>query len=201
MNHNVVLAKSSSQPQSTYEAATSLTEFELKNIVLDKLDKSKSYRAVEQHRDLYDVLVKSYQLDKDLFDSYGSKSKEFKSSLSKSSKSQSKSSGKSAQAEEPVFETEDTEMPQDQGDDLGNTEDQPNVEEASKHDWFKKPERPPTYDLDWNARKQTDFKPPQTWISKMAKAGNHPLAFDELMSTPIEFSACLLNNSKIENLT
>ncbi|GKE50871.1 hypothetical protein Tco_1486027 [Tanacetum coccineum] len=64
--YNVVLAKSSSQLQSKYEAATSLTEFELKKILLDKLEKSKSYRATEQHRDLYDALVKSYQLYKDL---------------------------------------------------------------------------------------------------------------------------------------
>ncbi|GJY19078.1 hypothetical protein Tco_0390569 [Tanacetum coccineum] len=131
---NIVLAKSSSQPQSTYDAATSLT------------------------KDLYDALVKSYQLNKDLFDSYGkayslkrgredkdkdedplgrpdqglkkrktskdvepsrgSKSKESKSSSSKGSKSQSKSSGKSAQAEEPVFNTVGPELPQDQGDDL-----------------------------------------------------------------------------------
>ncbi|GKA19813.1 hypothetical protein Tco_0699728 [Tanacetum coccineum] len=34
---NVILAKSSSQPQSTYEAAVSLTEFELKKILLDKI--------------------------------------------------------------------------------------------------------------------------------------------------------------------
>ncbi|GKE66330.1 hypothetical protein Tco_1520491, partial [Tanacetum coccineum] len=68
---NVVLAKSSSQPQLTYKAAASLTEFELKKILLDKLEKGKLYRAAKQHRDLYDVLVKSYQLDKDLFDSYG----------------------------------------------------------------------------------------------------------------------------------
>ncbi|GKC88045.1 retrovirus-related pol polyprotein from transposon TNT 1-94 [Tanacetum coccineum] len=52
---NVVLVKSSSQPQSTYEVASSLTEFELKKILLDKLEKSKSYRAAEQHRDLYDA--------------------------------------------------------------------------------------------------------------------------------------------------
>ncbi|GJW56309.1 hypothetical protein Tco_0103040 [Tanacetum coccineum] len=51
--------------------ATSLTKFELKKILLDKLEKSKSYRAAEQHKDLYDALVKSYQLNKDLFDSYG----------------------------------------------------------------------------------------------------------------------------------
>ncbi|GJY95698.1 hypothetical protein Tco_0512059, partial [Tanacetum coccineum] len=68
---NVVLAKSSSQPQSTYEAAASLTEFEVKKILLDKLEKSKSNRAAKQHRDLYDALVKSYQLDNDIFDSYG----------------------------------------------------------------------------------------------------------------------------------
>ncbi|GJW97459.1 hypothetical protein Tco_0179267 [Tanacetum coccineum] len=51
--------------------AASLIEFELKKILLDKLEKSKSYRATEDHKNLYDALIKSYQLDKDLFDSYG----------------------------------------------------------------------------------------------------------------------------------
>ncbi|GJR98112.1 hypothetical protein Tco_0270286 [Tanacetum coccineum] len=68
---NVVLAKSSSQPKFTYEAASSLTEFELKKILLDKIDKSKSYQAALEQRELYDGLVKSYNLDKDLFSSYG----------------------------------------------------------------------------------------------------------------------------------
>nr|GEY09860.1 hypothetical protein [Tanacetum cinerariifolium] len=49
----------------------SLTEFELKNILLDKIQKSKSYRGAQEHKDLYDALVKSYKLDKDLFESYG----------------------------------------------------------------------------------------------------------------------------------
>ncbi|GKC17173.1 hypothetical protein Tco_1013955 [Tanacetum coccineum] len=47
-------------------------------------------------------------------------------------------------------------MPHNQGSDLGNTDDQPNVKAASKHDWFKKPERPSTPDSDWNARKYID---------------------------------------------
>ncbi|GKA72167.1 hypothetical protein Tco_0778383 [Tanacetum coccineum] len=42
---NIILAKSSSQPKSTYEAAASLTKFELKKILLDKIHKSKSYQA------------------------------------------------------------------------------------------------------------------------------------------------------------
>ncbi|GJW30038.1 integrase, catalytic region, zinc finger, CCHC-type containing protein [Tanacetum coccineum] len=49
----------------------SLTEFELKKILLDKMQKSQSYRGVKEHEELYDGLVKSYKLNKDLFESYG----------------------------------------------------------------------------------------------------------------------------------
>nr|GEX74480.1 hypothetical protein [Tanacetum cinerariifolium] len=238
---NVVLAKSSSQSQSTYEDATSLTEFELKKILLDKLEKSKSYRATEQHKDLYDTLVKSYHLDMDLFYSYGkayslkrdredkdkdkdplagsdqglkkkkaskdvepskgSKSKDSKSSSSKGTKTQPKSSGKSTQAEEPVFEVADTEMPQNQGTDVDQTIDQLNVKPALKHDWFKKPKRPLVPGPDWNARKMIDFRPPQTWISRIAQTEKPPLTFDELINTPIDFSAYVMNNLKLDNLT
>ncbi|GJS91951.1 hypothetical protein Tco_0774587 [Tanacetum coccineum] len=68
---NIMLAKSSSQPQSTYEAIASLTEFKLKKILLDKMQKSQSYQGAKEHKELYDGLVKSYKLDKDLFESYG----------------------------------------------------------------------------------------------------------------------------------
>ncbi|GJV59095.1 retrovirus-related pol polyprotein from transposon TNT 1-94 [Tanacetum coccineum] len=68
---NVILAKSSSQPKSPYKVAASFTEFELKNILLDKIEKSKSYQVAPEHKELYEALVKSYKLDKDLFDSYG----------------------------------------------------------------------------------------------------------------------------------
>ncbi|GKC91884.1 hypothetical protein Tco_1157326 [Tanacetum coccineum] len=66
----VTLAKVSSQPQSTYEAASTLTEFELKKILLDKIEKSESYLTAPKHRDFYDSLKKSYALKKDFFYSY-----------------------------------------------------------------------------------------------------------------------------------
>ncbi|GKG36692.1 hypothetical protein Tco_0444370, partial [Tanacetum coccineum] len=84
---------------------------------------------------------------------------------------------------------------------MGNTNDQPIFEAAPKHDWFKKPKRPSTLDSDWNVRKSVDFRPHQTWISKIAQAEKTPLSFDELMSTPIDFSAYVMNNLKIDNLT
>ncbi|GJU83323.1 hypothetical protein Tco_1285688 [Tanacetum coccineum] len=66
----VTLAKVSSQPQFTYEAASTLTEFELKKILLDKMEKSESYLTAAEHQDCYDGLKKSYALDKDFFFSY-----------------------------------------------------------------------------------------------------------------------------------
>ncbi|GKB47174.1 hypothetical protein Tco_0897927, partial [Tanacetum coccineum] len=64
------LAKASSQPRSTYEAASTITEFELKKILLDKMEKSESYLTAPKHRDCYDGLKKSYALDKHFFYSY-----------------------------------------------------------------------------------------------------------------------------------
>nr|GEV01978.1 hypothetical protein [Tanacetum cinerariifolium] len=68
--NQVNLAKASSQPQSTYEAATTLIEFELKKQLIDKMNSSESYLTALEHRECYDGLVKSYNLDNDFFSSY-----------------------------------------------------------------------------------------------------------------------------------
>ncbi|GJV45322.1 hypothetical protein Tco_1429858 [Tanacetum coccineum] len=67
----VISAQSSAQPQSSYAIAESLTEFKLKKILMEKMKRSKSYQTADQHKILYDGLVNSYLLDKDLFESYG----------------------------------------------------------------------------------------------------------------------------------
>ncbi|GJR33091.1 hypothetical protein Tco_1109323 [Tanacetum coccineum] len=68
--NEVTLAKVSSQPHSSYEAAATLTKFELKKIFIDKIEKSESYLTAPEHRDCYDGLKKSYEVDKDYFSSY-----------------------------------------------------------------------------------------------------------------------------------
>ncbi|GJU42179.1 hypothetical protein Tco_1195136 [Tanacetum coccineum] len=209
----VTLAKVSSQPHSTYEAASTLTEFELKKILIDKMEKSESYLAALEHRDCYDSLKTSYDLDKDLFFSYyvyslkrsrkdkdkdedpsagsdrglkkrklskyaepttGPKKKDSTSGSSKGTKSQPKSFGKSVQSEEPVFE-------------------------------FKKPTPPqePT-DPDWYIGKTIQEGPTQNWLMTLAASTSIDKSlkdFDELMSTPIDFSGYILNGLKIKNLT
>ncbi|GJR94776.1 hypothetical protein Tco_0266950 [Tanacetum coccineum] len=68
---DVVLASESSQPQSSYEAAATLTEFELKKILIDKIDKIVSFLAAPEHRECYEGLKKSYDFDRIIFSTYG----------------------------------------------------------------------------------------------------------------------------------
>ncbi|GJQ90844.1 hypothetical protein Tco_0001983 [Tanacetum coccineum] len=228
---------------STYEADASLTEFELKKILIDKIEKSQSYLIATPHRECYDGLLKSYELDKNLFSTYdkvyslkrsregkdkdeepstgsdrglkkrktskdveptkGPKTKESKSGSSKGTKSQSKSSGKFVQAEEPEFEVADSTMPQNQEGNLGNDDEEPKKKVASKRDWFTKPKQPQeSTDPDWNVGKTLQQGPTQSWLMTLTANADKPSkTFDELMSTPIDFSAYIMNGLKITNLT
>ncbi|GJX11411.1 hypothetical protein Tco_0201270 [Tanacetum coccineum] len=131
------------------------------------------------------------------------RSKERKSSSSSkgTSRSHHKSSSKSAHAEEPSHTVDDSGVQKNQEFNTGNNDEQPDDEADSKNDWFKKPERPPTPNLDWNKRQHVDFRPTQTWISVTARAEKPPTSFDELINTPIDFSAFFMNWLNITNLT
>ncbi|GJT90775.1 retrovirus-related pol polyprotein from transposon TNT 1-94 [Tanacetum coccineum] len=134
-----VLARSSNQPQTSYAAAASLSEFELKKILIDKIKENKSMNRSDIQKNLYNTLIESYNSDKDLFASYGDvrsgkeeSSKEATQKESKStssskgaSRSQPKSSGKSAQAEEHGPRVDDLEEPLHQEFNTGNDDVSP----------------------------------------------------------------------------
>ncbi|GKD73314.1 hypothetical protein Tco_1331596, partial [Tanacetum coccineum] len=149
--------------------------------------------------------LKKRKLSKDAEPTIGPKKKDPTSGSSKGTKSQPKSSGKSVQLEEPVFEVADSGMPQDQEGNLGDNADEPRNEIASRRDCFKKPTPPkePT-DPDWNIGKTTQEGPTQNWLMTLTTSTSIDKSlkdFDELMSTPIDFSSYVLNGLKIKNLT
>ncbi|GJZ07760.1 hypothetical protein Tco_0542043 [Tanacetum coccineum] len=98
-------------------------------------------------------------------------------------------------------QTKDAEMPLNQGDDMRNTNAQPDVEAVTKDEWSKKPARPPTPNPEWIQGKSVDNEPTQTWLNDLANAEKLLLSLNELMSTPIDFSAFAMNHLKISNLT
>ncbi|GKD32100.1 hypothetical protein Tco_1242878 [Tanacetum coccineum] len=147
--------------------------------------------------------LKKKKTSKDDEPTKGPKAKEVKSGSSKGTKSQSKSSGNSVQAEGTEFVVADSKMPQDQKENLGDDVEEPKRKGVSKRDWFTKPKPPqePT-DPDWNVGKTPQQGPTQSWLITLASSTNKPSkTFDDLMSTPIDFSAYIMNGLKITNLT
>ncbi|GJW83782.1 hypothetical protein Tco_0156927 [Tanacetum coccineum] len=67
-------------------------------------------------------------------------------------------------------------------------------------DWFKKVERPPTPAPKWNKGRSAENKPTQKWLSDLEKAEVPSRTFDDLMSTPINFSAFVMNRLQISEL-
>ncbi|GJV29289.1 hypothetical protein Tco_1385737 [Tanacetum coccineum] len=150
-------------------------------ILLEKMQKSQSYLAAPVHKELYDGLVKSYAFDKDFFSSYG---KLYSETVRTRIKMKTLS------------------LDQTEGSNLGNTYEKPKDTAAPSHDWFTKPKGPPTStDLEWNKSKTLKEGPAQSWISTIAHAEEPSTTFNQLMSTPINFSAYIMNRLKIKNLT
>nr|GEX32628.1 hypothetical protein [Tanacetum cinerariifolium] len=86
--------------------------------------------------------VEKEEDNKDAEPTKGPISKESKFGSSKGTKSQSTSSRKSVHVEEPKFEVADSNMLQDQEENLRNDDEVPKGKVASKLDWFTKPKRP-----------------------------------------------------------
>ncbi|GKC91252.1 hypothetical protein Tco_1151901 [Tanacetum coccineum] len=66
-----VLIRFTNQPQTSYRIASSLSELELKRILMDKIKENKSIDRSDVQKNLYNALVKAYNTDKDLLSSYG----------------------------------------------------------------------------------------------------------------------------------
>ncbi|GJY60629.1 hypothetical protein Tco_0461286 [Tanacetum coccineum] len=162
--------------------------------------KNKSYENHPTHQALCDALIQSLIQDEDEME----KAKTVNLLLKRRDKMMIEIKTlllDQTKEEETVFEATDNDMPLNQGDDTGHTDEQPNVTDVTKDDWFKKPARPPTSDPEWNIIKSVDDEPEQSWLNDLANAEKPPLTFDELMSTPIDFSTFSMNRLKISKLT
>ncbi|GJW91486.1 hypothetical protein Tco_0169039 [Tanacetum coccineum] len=88
-------------------------------------------------------------------------------------------------------------------DNAANEADEPQeaaIPNILKKDWFKKSPRPKTLNPDLNKVKTVDDAPEQSWFNEMIQAEKPPLTFDELMSTPIDFSAFAMNCLKLNKI-
>ncbi|GKA06302.1 retrovirus-related pol polyprotein from transposon TNT 1-94 [Tanacetum coccineum] len=172
-----VMTRSSTESKTSHVVAANLSELELKKILIDKMESNKSIHRSDEQKNLYKALMmriktKNPQLDQ----TRGPREDELEKSKTTGkstdgSKSQHKSAGESAHIEEPMHIDKDLEEPTHQEFDIGATEELSD-EETSQH---------PNCNL---AREEVPLE-----------------SFDELMDTPLDFSAFMMNRLKIDTLT
>ncbi|GKC10345.1 hypothetical protein Tco_1007127 [Tanacetum coccineum] len=187
-----VLTRSSNESKTSHVVAANLSELELKKILIDKMESNKSIHRSDEQKNLYKALVDAYESDKLILDTYGDtvsfkrrrddEDKDEEPSAgsnrgpkrrrsTEGSKSHHKSPDKSAQAEEPMHIAEDLEEPAHQEFDTGFTKDQPVDETTQHHD------------------------------CSLARKEDTRDSFNELMDTPLDFSAFVMNRLKVDTLT
>ncbi|GJY97103.1 hypothetical protein Tco_0514013 [Tanacetum coccineum] len=174
-----LVTRSSNHPQTSYAVVASLSEFELKKILIDKIKESKSMYKSEVQKNLYNALIESYNSDKDIFGSYGDgRSEEDQAKKSHQKKLLRRSPSLQVLSEDEHGLT---------GDDL----EEPFHLEFNTGNDDESPER----------TKTIDNRPPQSWMTQLAQASGTQSSFNEFLATPIDFPAFVMNWLKIKNLT
>ncbi|GKC96392.1 hypothetical protein Tco_1161834 [Tanacetum coccineum] len=205
--------RSSTESKTSLTIAANLSELELKKILIDKMESNKSIHRSDEQKNLYKALVDTYKSNKLILDTYGDivsfkrhrddkdkdeepfagsnwgskrrragKEPESTSALKEKtsktsgksyegSKSQHKTTGESAQTKEPMHTTKDLEEPAHQEFEIGVTKDQHNEETLKYPD------------------------------CSLAQKEDPRESFNELMDTPLNFSAFVMNRLKVETLT
>ncbi|GKC88881.1 hypothetical protein Tco_1149530 [Tanacetum coccineum] len=85
------MVRSTNQPQTSYDAASSLSELELKRILINKMEENNSINRSNVQKNLYEALVEAYNNDKDLLSSYGKEGNSSKETSRKKSRTTSSS--------------------------------------------------------------------------------------------------------------
>ncbi|GJS89569.1 hypothetical protein Tco_0772205 [Tanacetum coccineum] len=184
-----VLVRSTNQPQTSYAVEASLSEFELKKILINKIEANKSINRSDNQNNLYNALVKSYNY-KDIITSYGDvvllkrgrddQDKDEDPSAGSDRGTKRRKSGKDAES------SKDLRSKEKKSSSTSNNASQSQHKSSGKSAHAEEP---------------IDIQPPQTWISQVACAEEPPTSFDEFNDTAFDFSAFVMNRLKMPNLT
>ncbi|GKE21852.1 hypothetical protein Tco_1433364, partial [Tanacetum coccineum] len=170
------LNRSSDESKTSYAVAANISELELKKNLIDKMDNNK--RRDDEDKDK----------EPSAGSNWGSKRRRAGKELESTT-------------EEPRHTTKDLEEPTHLEFKTGVTEDQPAEEISQLPDWFQKPAKSPTPDRDWNKTFPDVHGPVQPWLSSLVQMEDPRDLFNELMDTPLDFSALVMNRLKVGTLT
>ncbi|GKB62734.1 hypothetical protein Tco_0918920 [Tanacetum coccineum] len=177
--------------QTSLAIAANLSELELKKILIEKIESNKSIHRSNEQKNLYKALVEAYESDKLILDTYGD-TVSFKRRRDDEDKDEEPSAGsnRGSKRRRARKELESTSAPKEKtSKTTGKSTD------GSKYQHKSTPDR------DWNKTLPAVHGPVQPWLSNLAREEGPRKSFDELMDTPLDFSAFMMNRLKIDTLT
>nr|GEV01572.1 hypothetical protein [Tanacetum cinerariifolium] len=202
---NIVASLTLTAP--TLPPLTIPTISQLKKILIEKIESNKSIHRSNEQRNLYKALVDAYECDKIILDTYGDivmlkrrrddadKDEEPSAGSDQGSKRRregkepestsalkekaTKTTGKSTQGSKSHQKTASESAPAEEP--MQTTQD---LKEPS-HQEFE----------------TAIYESNQPWISDLAKKADFSSSFNELMDTPVDFLAFLMNRLKVDTLT
>ncbi|GJU93392.1 hypothetical protein Tco_1318148 [Tanacetum coccineum] len=194
------------QPSST--PAVSFTKYELKNMLFDMIQKSRSFQEHKKHLDLYIALIGSIGLDDVIAKGdidptkvlkkrhHDDKNKDPSTNSEKGKKKRRRKDLRHETIQEAAMETiEPVE------DNVVNVKEQPQNAAAPKQDnsiWFKQDTvvRPKTLDLDWHKESNAGDAPEQNCFNELVNDKKDIVTFDDLIGNKERKYVVSLTNTK-----
>ncbi|GKB55991.1 hypothetical protein Tco_0912177, partial [Tanacetum coccineum] len=185
-----VLVRSTNQPQTSYVVAASLSEFELKKILIDKIEENKSIDKLDVQKNLYNALVESYNSDKVIFTSYGDVV-----TLKRGRDDQDKD-------EDPSTGSNRGTKRRRSGKEESSIEATPKESKSTSSSKEHSHQEFTTGNDDVSPIKEVQDVDERQWIPSDSQTPDRTQSsFNEFLATPIDFSAFIINRLKIDNLT
>ncbi|GJV34011.1 hypothetical protein Tco_1394411 [Tanacetum coccineum] len=166
-----VLVRSTNQSQTSYAAASLLSELELKKILMDKMEENKSIDRSEVQKNLYNALVEAYNTDKDIISTYGNvviisrghsdEDKDEEPSAGSNRRTKRRRSDKETESTNEPTHKESRITSSSRDEDVT-----PSREAQDEHQWH--PSSSPIPDLEWHLTKNVSDLPLQPWITHLA---------------------------------
>ncbi|GKE03454.1 hypothetical protein Tco_1395472 [Tanacetum coccineum] len=169
------MTRSSTESNTSLAIAANLSELELKKILIENMESNKSIHISNEQKNLYKAFVEAYESDKLILDTYGDTIL-FKRRIDDEDKDEEPFAGSNRGSYRGANAHR-------QG--FGRTH-------TSRH---------PTPDRDLNKTLPVVHGPVQPWLSNLAREEGPRESFDELMDTPLDFSAFMMNRLKVDTLT
>ncbi|GKB85986.1 hypothetical protein Tco_0958258 [Tanacetum coccineum] len=206
------------EAKTSHAVAATLSELELKNIFIDKMEANNSINKLDIQRQLYKALVDAYEADKILLDTYGDtvhkkglrrsscmikkpSAEQIGGPKEEGSKTHKQSASQSAPVEETMQSTDVFDAPAHQEFETGVHDEQAEEEVHHLPDWFQQPKRLPSPDHAWNKSVPAVHESVQPWLSNLARRQDPRESFDELTDTTFDFSAFVMNRLNVKTLT